>query len=572
MKLTTLYFNKSIIREDLKRFWGMGVLYFLVLVFTGPIIFLINVEDVNKINSVIEAYFNIYKHGFQLIFAVIFPIILATLIFRYMQVKNSTGMIHSFPFTRNILFNSHLLSNLIILSIPVFVNFIIMFFVYKGVYTGTNIVIGDIYKWLFTVLLLNYTVLFMTVFTGMISGVSFIQAILSLIFLFLPLGLTGLVLIALDSILFGFVPNNTIIKNFALKVIPITNELYREGNSLLIAWYIALLVILFLVSKYLYNKRHLESAGDSIAFDILKPLFKYGMAFCTMILGGLYFSVIVANSSFWLYFGFFIGGLFGYIIAEMIIEKSIWVFNKLRGFIPFIIIAGLFFTVIDLDLIGYEKRVPNLNEIKAVYFAEDYYIDENVINKDDKLIHEKSNIAAVRNLHKMIIDNKSKIQNTPNRKNIAIGYKLKNGKILIREYDVPKNIINSSPYIKEIYESQEYKKIKNDIFRIDANKAHIIEIHTRSKDKEEYFDKEIVISDRDEIKEVINLIKKDILNESYEEMSFDFKNLGIDEKIFANITIECERESGEDKRKSIYFYLRDSYKLTKSWLEEKGYL
>ncbi|RKD21402.1 ABC-2 type transport system permease protein [Caminicella sporogenes DSM 14501] len=559
MKSAISYFNKRIIREDLKRFWGIGALYFLALIFTGPIMFLISSNESDMINFNIERYFNIYSHGFQITFSVIFPILLATLIFRYIQVKSSAGMIHSFPFTRNILFNSHILSNLIIISIPVFINFIIMFLVYKGLYTGEKIVMSDVYKWFFITLLINYTVLFMTVFAGMISGVSFIQSVLSLIFLFLPLGLTGLVLMALDNILFGFVPEaDTFIKDFAFKAIPVTNQLYKEKNIMIIIWYIILLFILFFVSKYLYNKRNLETAGDSITFDILKPLFKYGVAFCTMIIGGLYFSAIGRESSFWLYFGFFIGAVFGYIIAEMIIEKSIWVFNKLWGLLPFIIIAGLFFAIVDFDLIGYEKRLPKISKIESVYF--DSYLEEIRLKNDYGLLHSESNIKAVRNLHKMIIDNKSEIQNMPveeSRKHISIGYKLKNGKILVREYNIPKKMFNNNPYIREIYESHEYKK-RNKIFKVDVDKISDISIYVN------IINKNIVISDKDKVRELVEALKKDILNETYDEIIST-------KEPWAEINIRCISEICGTKRQTLYLNFKKSYKELEKWFKENGY-
>ncbi|WP_427340171.1 hypothetical protein [Caloranaerobacter sp. DY30410] len=559
MKSQTSYFNKTIIREDLRRLWGIGTLYFLALIFTGPIVFLINVKNANTINSYFETYISINEHIFQIIFAIVFPLILGTIIFRYMQLKNSTGMMHSFPFTRNMLFNSHVLASSIILFMPIFVNFIIMFLIYNGIYTGANITAGDIYKWLFTTLILNYTVLLMTVFTGMISGVSFIQAILSLIFLFLPLGLTGLIMLTLDIMLFGYAANDTIIENFALKVIPITGGLYGEKiNPLLIIWYIALLVILFLVSKFLYHKRNLESAGDSIVFDILKPIFKYGVTFCSMILGGLYFSFAVTKNHFWLYFGFFIGALFGYIIAEMIIRKSIWVFNRLYGFIPFVIAAGLFFTIIDLDLIGYEKKLPNLDEIEGAYFGS--YVNEKSLKEDNLLIRNKNNIIYILKLHETIINNKSEIENIPSEnrnRQIAIGYKLKNGSILMREYSVPQKMVDNNPYIKKIYELKEYKIINNSIFRIDPNKIQIIKINPM------YSNEIVTISNKNEIKEFIEAVKADILEESYEEMTAK-------QEPWAYIDVEYI-DNVKPHESMIVPEWKKSYKNLENWLKQKGY-
>jgi len=565
MKSETSFFSKTIIKEDLKRFWGIGALYFLALLFTGPIyIFMINSNNLDRVNYTIEKFLDIYKSGFELVYAVAVPIILATLIFRYLQLKNSSGMTHSFPFTRTMLLNSHIVSGLVILTLPILINLLIMLIAYTNLYTGTEIVLTDVYRWFFITLLLNFTVFLMTVFTGMISGVSFVQAMLSLIFLFLPLGLTGLVLATLDRILFGFVADNTILENFAMNVIPLTNG-FNGGNTdpLLIIWYLMLLAILFFASRFLYIKRNLENATDPIAFNILKPLFKYGFTFCTMILGGLYFSEMAKDNQIWLYFGFFIGALLGYIISEMIVQKSIWVFNRLIGLVPFIVASGLLLTIMELDLTGYEKHLPDLDKVESAYFG--YSINSKTFKQDSRLFHKKDNFIPIKELHRLIVNNKEAIDKRHNfiTRNIAIGYKYSNGDTLMRKYTVPQSFIEDNPYIKKIYESEEYKIINNGIFRVNLSKVDYVDINAR------YVDRQVKLTDKNEINELINVIQKDILNQTYEEMTSNREG-------WASIRIMYTDDTKElhDKlyyNKIIHLEWDKSYKGLENFFKQKGY-
>ncbi|QXM05666.1 hypothetical protein [Crassaminicella indica] len=569
MKLKTSFFNQTLIKEDLKRFWGMGLLYFLLLLFAGPLyIFIVNIEHPDRVYYTIENFINIQHNGLEIICTIAIPIILGVLIFRYLQLKNSSGMLHALPFTRNILLNSHILSGIIILLIPVLLNFIIMLITYSNLCKNINttIAISDIYHWFFITLLLNYTTFFITIFTGMISGVSFIQGILSLIFLFLPLGFTGLFMLFLDKLLFGFVPNYFILENFAVNIMPITHIFdHSEISHLLMLWYIILLVGLFFASKVLYHKRNLENATDTIVFNILKPLFKYSVTFCTMILGGLYFSKITNNTQSWLYFGFFIGALFGYIIAEMILQKSIWIFHRLFGFVPFIIIMILLIGAIELDLTGYEKRLPDIKNIEGAYF--DHHT--NTFKEDDHLFHEKENLINIQNFHQMIINNQKTIENSIKTRDerttsVAIGYKYKNGNTLIREYSIPYAMKYKNPYIKKIYESKEYKIINNKIFSTDVNNIDCIYIEAYNVDRQ------ITIFNQNEIKEFVDILKEDIINQTYEEMNSNQAKWA-EIRIVYPKNLEKASYKQKDDFKTIYLDLKKSYNGLEKWLKQKGY-
>lgn len=98
--------------------------------------------------------------------------------------------------------------------------------------------------------------------------------------------------------------------------------------------YAAITCILFVLCYVLYARRHVESATQAITFRIVKPIFRFGFMFTLVLLGGAYFTRIAPEGSgVWGIFGYLLGGVVGYIGAEMIIRKTwlIWSSRLLPG-------------------------------------------------------------------------------------------------------------------------------------------------------------------------------------------------------------------------------------------------
>jgi DNA-binding NarL/FixJ family response regulator len=51
------------------------------------------------------------------------------------------------------------------------------------------------------------------------------------------------------------------------------------------------------LALFFYKKRKLEAASEPIAFLRLRDIFKYGATFCTMMVGGMYFSEVPYSDS-----------------------------------------------------------------------------------------------------------------------------------------------------------------------------------------------------------------------------------------------------------------------------------
>lgn len=575
MKSKISLFNKGVILNDLKRFSWIGVVYLLGLLLTIPMqMLMINSEVANYgyyNTNPIKRIFD-FETGQTIILMGVIPILLAILLFRYMHVKKSSDMIHSLPIKRGNLYNNHIFVGTVLLIIPVVVTMIASIMLnstlnYNQYYKEAVCTI-DILRWGGITIILSILIFMLSVLVGMITGISAVQGVLTYIFLFLPIGLTGLIFANMGIFVYGFNANSYFMRGDILKLSPLTivplvsNKEMMSLKAMFI--YITIYIVLYYISKILYNKRNLESASQSIAFRYFKPIFKYGVTFCSMLLGGLYFLEYGKNIQ-WVLSWYLIMSLIGYFIAEITIKKSLRVFKNVKGYFIYSGIIVLILLGMKFDIIGYEKYVPDLEKVETIYFDQGFHRLR--YSEEKRFYYDKDNWNNIQQLHEQIINNKE--QNLDNKnlnQNVAIGYKLKNGKEIRRKYYISKE--DYVKYLKPIYESKEYKKINNRIF--DVNDSDIEKITIRPVENS---NKVTYITDKEEIRECLEILKDEINNQKYEDM--------IDKKAeWADIDIsliENKKDNNKDGLKDKYdnhINLRwdKSFVKFEKWLEEKDYM
>lgn len=573
--------NKTVIIEDLKQFFGVSILYFIAIFVSGPLYIysFSNINTKHKLRTIVDIINGIEAHG---IIAGIAGILLGVLLFRYLHNKNSVAVIHGYPFRRSELLNSHIISGIILLSIPLTLNAVIFAAILPKITSsidiklllGKNVNIEEIVKlystkrilyWFLKIEIMSIVSFLISVFAAMISGITIIQGALSFILPFVPFFIITVIHEFLRAFVFGF---GTIFSDwflFATKIIPIPiSRSNINHDSKYIIWYILLCILLYCISLWLYKKRDLEKSQDTIVFDILKPVFKYGITFCAMLLAGSYFYSL-KKDLIWLFIGGFAGSFLGYFISQITITKSVRVLRSLKGYIVYMIIIAIVITGIKVDLLGYEKRIPSGNKVKEVYF-------NNV--KPDEGIVEKQNIEAVLNIHKAIIENKEAIIKSQRQNDysettyITIGYLYNNGKRVLRCYRVPKSLLANNDYTKDLYESKEYKRISNKLLlELDLDKVNAVNIRNF------HYGKKKSILDKKEIKELYEVLKKEIFTEPYESM--------IDENRWATIEFDTDDDNYEY---GFSIYLSDNiggdvhtsfkrtYQNLEKWFIQKGYL
>ena len=129
-----------------------------------------------------------------------------------------------------------------------------------------------------------------------------------------------------------------------------------------------------------------------------------------MLFGGVYFSAVQSNSVAWMIFGYVIGAVIGYYLAEIVLQKTWRVFGHFKGILIYGVIAMV--CIIGTQTFGfYENHVPEQDEVKNVLLADTHYVymDKEIYGDifTPSPLKEQENIEQVRKLHQEIIKHKN---------------------------------------------------------------------------------------------------------------------------------------------------------------------
>ncbi|KAB3530049.1 DUF6449 domain-containing protein [Alkaliphilus serpentinus] len=581
MPLKTSLLNKGIIRNDLKTLYWFPILYTVILFFVVPLQLISRIPHLKDSypHSHIFGILNFGGDGTQQVLIMTVPVLLALILFSYLQRKNPSDMFHSLPIRRRTLFTSHILVGISFLTVPVIVTGLFTWIVQIVSNLHSYLSLRDILLWAAITMVMN-TVMFMSaVFVGTVTGITLVQGVITYIVLFLPMGLLSLAAYNLQMFLYGYsfrfhLGNKD---GFFMAISPlyrILNLNSISGKSLI--GYIIFSAILYILGSYLYQRRRLENNMQPIVYKNLGYFFKYGVAFSCMLTAGLYFARF-EKSIPWVVFGYLIASFLGYFIAEGILQKSFRIFSK-KTFISYGIygaVVAIGLLGINVDLTGYEKKLPPIEEIKGVYFASNFYSYQ---HREDPNFYEDENIELIREVHEEIIMNKRDVKYNQrtygrNRGDLYFVYQLENGDEITRSYEG----IDLSPYqdkIEAVNSSIEYKKMAYDVLNVEAKDVEKITFRSYE------IAKDLVIYDLNEIDELLQLLKDEIINATYEELN--------DSRIWGSVDLLLKQKGTEDDsiraESKIYdkatqeYYdginvtWRKSFDSIDAWLFEKGYL
>lgn len=200
-------------------------------------------------------------------------------------------------------------------------------------------------------------------------------------------------------------------------------------------------ILLVLAAMRLVKIRRMETAGDVVAFNPLKPVFKYCMCLgSALVLGSWFFYIINGNVgssqgmnvSLIMLACMAVGALIGYFAAEMLISKTLHVFAAYRwkGFGISLLVIAAVILLMEFDVFGIERRLPKGDDVDSVYI---FGSSDAFEIKDPELIDE---VIA---LHGSIVSHKSLYESSslPRFSSISLIYEMKNGASLSRTYDLP---------------------------------------------------------------------------------------------------------------------------------------
>ncbi|WP_062515786.1 DUF6449 domain-containing protein [Halobacillus sp. KGW1] len=569
MPLKTSSFNREIIKQDYRNVGWIAIVYFFGLFFFGPMQVWMSMSqkepDFYNGTGMFEGAF-LYEA--QVVFVYLLPVLMAIFLFRYIQVRGAADFAHSFPVKRPALFMHHILSGASLLLAPLLLNYILLLVTALAADVSAYYTLGNLGYWLLLMVVITLLFFSVTVFIGMLTGLSAVQGVLSYIFLLLPAGLYALISYLLSSTVKGFSQNvilNESLDKFSplLDIVVFERSYYVSGEgevagelpvanmSLLI--YGAAAVFFYFAALYLYKKRPLEAASNALASPILHPVFKFGTMFCSALFGGMYFG-LTQNSHSWMIAGFVIGGTIGYLLIVMLIEKTwrIFIWKHAKGWAGYALITAVMIAVIPFLWKGYESYIPSAGEVEKVYFGNGYYQYEESQREGSNysFVRSKEAIEQVRAVHESLIAESEPLEKSG--EDFFIGYQLDNGKEVLRQYYVDRKEITEG--LKELYETEEYKNMHYPILQADISNIGKVDLYpvTNGSEMPRLYDPE-------KISGFVEALRKDLEGLTYEEM-VDPKGFG------TNIDFTV---SGMENRGFLSTSVYPSYEHTMEWLKEE---
>ena len=473
MRSATSCFNKTIIRTDVKRFWPLLFLY------TGIWAVMLPVAQWVELGYSYHEFAGDYLYDVltgSMVMAVIFGCLFAVAVFSYMMNARSVGLMHSLPVSRGAQFNSHVAAVMGMLTagkLAVAVLTVLVQMIHG------DVAFRAIGMWLLVTTLVEFFFFSLAALCCVVTGWLLAAPVLYGVANALAVGITELLRYLGDLFYFGFAhagsypaitawltpayalgrvlggrrvylevatDNGGILYEIgAVDAAPVPKTLNEEAYRVLIVYTVAA-VVLMVAAHILYCRRASEAAGDPVAFDWARPVFRYGVALCGGLALGLgLYSVVSLNrdtvSLPMLIVCFVLMGILCYFAVEMVLRKSFRVFSKgWPGAIAVSVVLALVCVGASMDITGYEHRLPDRDRIESV--------EINIYQEDVNLYGctEAETIEALLALHKVIAAEGELPAGLDGYYNVYFDYEMTDGTTMRRRYtlSMPKVMENEA--------------------------------------------------------------------------------------------------------------------------------
>ena len=402
MKSKTSCFNATVFRKNLTRFAPVWGIYTLGLIL-GVLLFYSNGGELREYWFAAH-YSRLLNYGGLLNFA--YALLTAQLLFGALFNARMCNALHALPPRRESWFATNVLSGLSFSLVPTALMTLIGLALMPGSMVENA---WQIPLYTFMGLNLQYICFFgMAVFSAMCAGSRVSMAMVYAILNFGAFAAYWIVDTVYTPMLYGVVtpsawavnltPVGVFVDDIYLEV-PGRGQLYEQfGPDLvgataeytlaaepwtyLLAW-TAAGIGFTLLALVLYKKRHLECAGDAMAFRVLEPVFLTLVSVSCGAASQFFVSEIPGVQDAWGLVFFAIGIVVGWFACKMLIARSTRVFAPRNwaglGILAAVIALSLLGT--RFDILGIEDRIPDASDVRSVIL--DYREDTPLTDPED---------------------------------------------------------------------------------------------------------------------------------------------------------------------------------------------
>lgn len=443
MRSKTSYFNGTLFRKNLARFWPLwGGASFIGALF--PLALLTQLlrygaRDViaGTALDMTRIYYDVLCGAVPII-CLLYGVLCAMAVWSYLYNARSVGGMHILPIRREGLFVTSFLSGYAMVLIPfavtgglcVLVTAAFGLFEPMGVAVTILGVLGESFFYFSSATLAAFI-------TGNVFAMPAIYLLLHFLEAILDLVLSNFA----RGFLFGFNTDYTGVLEFLSPTVYLMRNVrvdtqYQEitrytgthstytsqklvsvhlENPWLIAVYALAGAALLVFAFALYRRRQSERAGDVVAVGWMRPVFRYGLAGFAALLGGqLIYALFWDDADYRvvpLALCMLVCGVIGYYAASMLLQKTLRVFRRdnWKGLV--LVAAGIAVVcgALELDVFGAERRVPGIDQVREMEF---YTVNNTYTFYPEE---EDSLLEQVRDLHAAIIADRDYIQSFDRR-------------------------------------------------------------------------------------------------------------------------------------------------------------
>lgn len=479
MPSKTSFCNGTEFRKCLSRWWPLWVLYGVILFILLPGV-LLNAQIMTPYASTEQIGYlsNVIISETQMLLpltALCAGLLAAAAMFGYLYSPRSAGLAASLPIRRGCMFRTHLLAGLAMLLSAEVVVFALAVLIEA---TRFVLVIQPLLIWLGVLALETVVFYAIAVLCAMFTGHAVMLPCLYLIVNFVAVGFQLLVEAVLYTFVYGmsvfadlpvdwlsplvlFMKHTHINNSFVLRTAGDAGaEVAVHGFSgwtNILVWFVFALLLLVCAGQ-LYRRRRMESAGDTVAIPVLRPVLKYIVAlFAGLALPVGVYSMLLNVPAYRAHVVPFLllailGAALGFVISEMVIRKSLRIPRTVwRGCAVTAAVCCLVVVGAKCDLTGYARRIPDAEQVTSVQIFCDGY---------SSTLSEAENIQAVEDIHRAVVSEREKITDDSNLTSLRLTYKLTNGKTLAREYTLPGTSARLGQ-IEQVLNSDEARTTRN---------------------------------------------------------------------------------------------------------------
>ena len=385
MKSGTSYFEPTLFRKNLTRYWPIWVLYTLIWFYALPMRCIMVVTrnqawmgetPLKQVQSFANQIPDLLE-GFGTFMAFTFGVLMAMAVFSFLYNNRAAGMIHSLPVRREGLFLTSYLSGLVCLMAPHLLVWLCTLGA-EGLCSG-YVDLYTVSLWLAAqsgMCLFFYSfAVFCGMFTGSLLALPAFYGILN----FLAVVLMMLFDVLFEPFLYGYAGMTNAAEDFVWWLTPVVrlaeNVRWRNPNGLgyrfegipELVVYAGVGLVFAALALLVYRRRHVETAGDVVAVAVVRPIFKYGVALCSGLCFGYWlYALFGINAPFGLMGSLLLWTAIGYFAAEMLLKKSFRVFRAWRGCAVVLVLMAVGLTSLRMDAFGFVTRVPDAGRVVSV--------------------------------------------------------------------------------------------------------------------------------------------------------------------------------------------------------------